>query len=177
MRPPSPVHRLDRDTSGCLLLSRNPKAHTRFCALFERGSVAKTYWAVVEGAPDGEGGSVDLPLGKISSKVEGWRMVHDPKGKPAQTRWRVLERRDGRALIEFIPLTGRTHQNRVHAASGLGTPIAGDPVYGAGRGPMLLHARRLIVTRGEGRSVIDVTAPLPASFQNAGFAAGVDDAG
>lgn len=176
-RPPSPVHRLDRDTSGCLLLSRNPRAHKRLAALFEAGVVGKTYWAVLDGMPEGEEGLIDLPLAKVSTKAEGWRMVPDArKGKAAQTRWRVLERRDGRALVEFSPMTGRTHQIRVHAASGLGVPIAGDPVYGRATGPMLLHARRLVVPRGEGRSVIDVTAPVPPSFINAGFGLGADDA-
>lgn len=176
-RPPSPVHRLDRDTSGCLLLSRNPRAHKRLAALFEAGAVGKTYWAVLDGMPEGEEGLIDLPLAKVSTKAEGWRMVPDArKGKAAQTRWRVLERRDGRALVEFSPMTGRTHQIRVHAASGLGVPIAGDPVYGRATGPMLLHARRLVVPRGEGRSVIDVTAPVPPSFINAGFGLGADDA-
>ena len=176
-RPPSPVHRLDRDTSGCLLLARNPRAHKRLAALFEAGVVGKTYWAVLDAVPEGEEGLIDLPLAKISTKAEGWRMVPDArKGKAAQTRWRVLERRDGRALVEFNPLTGRTHQIRVHAASGLGVPIAGDPVYGRRAGPMLLHARRLVVPRGEGRSVIDVTAPVPPSFINAGFGLGADDA-
>lgn len=178
VRPPSPVHRLDRDTSGCLLLSRNPKAHRRLSALFESGAVSKIYWAVVNGAPAGDEGMIDLPLAKISSKEQGWRIVHDPKkGKSAQTRWRVLERRDGRSLVEFAPLTGRTHQIRVHALLGLGAPVVGDPVYGDGKGPMLLHARQLVVARGEGRSVIDVTAPVPGSFKLAGFCAGADDAG
>lgn len=176
-RPPSPVHRLDRDTSGCLLLSRNPRAHKRLAALFEAGAVGKTYWAVLDGMPEGEEGVIDLPLAKISTKAEGWRMVPDArKGKAAQTRWRVLERRGGRTLVEFSPMTGRTHQIRVHAASGLGVPIAGDPVYGRATGPMLLHARRLVVPRGEGRSVIDVTAPVPPSFINTGFGLGADDA-
>ncbi len=176
-RHPSPVHRLDRDTSGCLLLSRNPRAHKRLSALFEAGEVAKTYWAVIDGEPQDEEGLIELPLGKVSSKADGWRMVPDPKGKPAQTRWRVLERREGRALVAFSPLTGRTHQIRVHAASGLGVPIMGDPVYGTGRGPMLLHARRLVVSRGEGRSVIDVTAPVPDNFLAAGFDIGAENAG
>jgi tRNA pseudouridine32 synthase/23S rRNA pseudouridine746 synthase len=74
-RPPLPVHRLDRDTSGCLLLARNPKAHKRFQRAFEEKKVAKTYLAVLDGIPDGEGGLIDMPLGKVSTEAEGWRMV------------------------------------------------------------------------------------------------------
>lgn len=176
-RRPSPVHRLDRDTSGCLLLSRNPRAHRRLAAAFEAGDVGKTYWAVLEGVPEGGGGLIDLPLDKRSTRAEGWRMVPDPKGKPAQTRWRTIEQRGGRALVEFSPLSGRTHQIRVHAASGLGAAVVGDPVYGRGGEAMLLHARRLELPRGDGRTPIDVTAPLPDSFRAAGFAPEAADAG
>lgn len=177
-RAPQAVHRLDRDTSGCLLMARNPRALKRLAALFESGMVEKTYWAVVDGEPDADEGLIDLPLRKISTKAEGWRIVADGRGKPAQTGWRVLARQQGQALIAFRPLTGRTHQIRVHAATALGIPIAGDPVYGNrdGHRPMLLHARRLVVPRGEGRSVIDVSAPVPPAFAHAGFAGEVEDA-
>ena len=171
-RPPSPVHRLDRDTSGCLLLSRHPKAHKRFAAAFEAGAVAKTYLAVVGGVPETEEGVIDMPLAKISSREAGWRVVPDAdKGKPAVTRWRRLLVKEGRALLLMTPETGRTHQLRVHAAEGLGLAIAGDPVYGTGRGPMLLHARSLRVAR-EGKEPIEAVAPLPPTFVQAGFADG-----
>src|SRR5947199_5301987 len=138
-RPPLPVHRLDRDTSGCLLLARNPKAHKRFQRAFEARQVAKTYLAVLDGVPAAGAGTVDLALDKVSTAEAGWRMVPDPAGRPAVTHWRVAEVRDGRAVILFTPETGRTHQIRVHASDGIGIPIAGDPVYGRGRGPVLLH--------------------------------------
>ena len=96
-------------------------------------------------------------------------MVADPEGKPALTEWRRLAERDGRALILFRPQTGRTHQLRVHAADGLGLPIAGDPIYGQGQGPMLLHALSLRVPR-EPKPAIDARAPLPPAFLEAGFA-------
>ena len=172
-RMPAAVHRLDRDTSGCLLLSRNPKAHARFAQAFEARGVEKVYWAVVVGVPEGEAGMIDAPLHKVSSEEAGWRMIVDPRGKPARTAWRTLEVRDGRALLELRPETGRTHQLRVHAVHGLGMPIAGDPLYGDGLGPMLLHARSLRVDRGA-KSPIEATAPVPARFVEAGFAAGVD---
>lgn len=169
-RWPLPVHRLDRDTSGCLLLARNPKAHKRFAASFEAGEVEKTYLAVLDGIPAAESGTIDMALGKTSTAQGGWRMVADPKGKPAITHWEVAATSGGRALIRFRPKTGRTHQLRVHAASGLGLPIAGDPVYGAGAGPMLLHAHSLRLARGT-KSPIAAEAPLPASFEAAGFTA------
>ena len=167
-RHPLPVHRLDRDTSGCLLLARNPKAHKRFGAAFEGKKVAKTYVAVLDGVPQAESGTIDMPLGKTSTREAGWRIVHDPRGKPAISHWRTAAVRNGRAVVVFSPETGRTHQLRVHAAEGLGFPISGDPVYGAGRGPMLLHALSLRMER-EGKNPVEATAPLPPTFVNAGF--------
>jgi tRNA pseudouridine32 synthase / 23S rRNA pseudouridine746 synthase len=167
-RSPLPVHRLDRDTSGCLLLARNPKAHKRFQRAFEERKVTKTYVAILDGVPGAAEGVVDSPLAKVSTAAQGWRMVPDPAGKPALTRWRLLAVRDGRAAILFAPETGRTHQIRVHAAAGIGLPIAGDPVYGGSRGPMLLHALSLRVER-DGKPPIEATAPLPPTFVQAGF--------
>ena len=162
-REPVAMHRLDRDTSGCLLLARNPKARAKFQQAFESGLVEKFYLAVVHGVPDGAHGLIDLPLAKVSSVEEGWRMVPDGKGKSAQTRWRKLAEMDGRSLIEFKPLSGRTHQIRVHAARGLGAAIVGDPVYGGGEQPMLLHSWRLVVPRTR-KPAIDVMATVPDSF-------------
>ncbi len=168
-RAPNPVHRLDRDTSGCLLLSRNPKAHKRFAAAFEAGQVEKVYAAVLDGVPAEEAGVVDLALAKISSRERGWRMVPDPKGQAAVTEWRVVAVSDGKALVRFAPRTGRTHQLRVHAADGLGVPILGDPVYGRGGGEAtLLHALSLRVERGTKPSV-EARAPLPERFARLGF--------
>jgi len=167
-RLPLPVHRLDRDTSGCLLLARNPKAHKAFQRAFEDKKVAKTYVAVLDGVPAEETGTVDLALGKTSSAEDGWRMVPDPAGKPAVTHWRVAMVRDGRAVIVFTPETGRTHQIRVHASEGIGIPISGDPVYGLGKGPMLLHALSLTVERGA-KPPVEARAPLPPTFVSAGF--------
>jgi tRNA pseudouridine32 synthase/23S rRNA pseudouridine746 synthase len=96
-------------------------------------------------------------------------MRGDPKGKAARTKWRVLDRKGGRALILFEPETGRTHQIRVHAAEGLGTPIVGDPVYGKAGEPMLLHAWRLTMPRAS-KAPITAEAPLPDRFGVAGFA-------
>jgi tRNA pseudouridine32 synthase / 23S rRNA pseudouridine746 synthase len=171
-RWPSAVHRLDRDTSGCLLLARNPKAHKRFALAFEEGRVEKTYLAILDGVPKTADGEVDLPLAKVSTREQGWRMVGDPKGKPAHTAWRVVAEANGRALVEFKPTTGRTHQIRVHAANGIGVPILGDPVYGNGGGTTLLHASALLLPR-EGKPAIEAHAPLPERFAALGFA-GID---
>ena len=172
-RPPSPVHRLDTDTSGCLLLARNPKALKRFAAAFEARQVTKRYLGILAGIPEAKEGTVELALAKISSAEKGWRMIPAKKGKPALTEWRVLAEDDGRALVEFRPVTGRTHQLRVHAASGIGIPLLGDPVYGDGKGAWrtMLHAVALEVAR-EGKTPIAATAPLPAEFAALGFADG-----
>ena len=162
-RWPTAVHRLDRDTSGCLLLARNPKAAARFGRTFEAGEVEKRYLAVLDGMVEGEG-VVDLPLAKTSSAAAGWRMVADSKGKAARTGWRALETRGGRTLVEFRPETGRTHQIRVHAATGLGAAVVGDPVYGvAAKQPLLLHAAALTVLR-PGKEPVTAEAPLPERF-------------
>jgi tRNA pseudouridine32 synthase/23S rRNA pseudouridine746 synthase len=162
-RAPTAVHRLDRDTSGCLLLARNPKAHRRFAAAFAAGAVVKTYLAVLDGVPEGEGGVIELALAKRSSRATGWRIVADPAGQPARTRWTLLDRVGDGALVAFMPENGRTHQLRVHAATGLGVPIIGDPVYGRGGVPMRLHAWKLVVPRA-GKPAIEACAPLPPGF-------------
>ena len=168
-RWPVAVHRLDRDTSGCLLLSRNPKAHARFQQAFEAGAVMKRYVAIVDGVPSDSAGTIDLPLAKVSTRETGWRMTGDAKGKSARTDWRVLGVREGRALVEFRPATGRTHQIRVHALEGLGHAVSGDPTYGrADRTGMMLHAIALTVPR-PGKDDIVAVAPWPERFAEAGF--------
>lgn len=171
-RWPLAVHRLDRDTSGCLLLARNPKAHGRFTRAFEDREVDKQYLAIVDGVPDADSGTIDLPLGKVSTAEDGWRMVGDPKGKPSISHWEKLAVMDGRSLLRFRPETGRTHQIRVHALEGLGFALVGDPVYGRGgtKTRTLLHAERLVVKRDVKPSII-AEAPFPDSFAALGFAA------
>jgi tRNA pseudouridine32 synthase / 23S rRNA pseudouridine746 synthase len=162
-RPPAIMHRLDQDTSGCLLLARNPKARAAFQQAFEARAVEKYYLAVIGSEVEGDEGVIDVAVAKTSSAEAGWRMVGDPDGQAAVTRWRKLAVRDGRTLVEFQPLTGRTHQIRVHAREGFGSGIVGDRVYGIPGGPMLLHASRLVVPRTR-NAAIDVTAPLPETF-------------
>ncbi len=172
-RPPVPVHRIDTDTSGCLLLARNPKALRRFSAAFEARQVEKRYLGVLAGDPPGDEGTIDLALTKISSAEAGWRMIAAKKGKPSITHWRVVQRLNGLTLIEFRPETGRTHQIRIHAAHALGHALLGDPVYGDERGAArtMLHAAGLTVPR-EGKGPIVAVAPMPADFLALGFSDG-----
>lgn len=162
-RPPVAMHRLDTDTSGCLLFARTAKARSAYQQAFETRAVEKYYLAIVAGEIAGESGVIDTPLAKHSTVEAGWKMVPDQHGLSATTHWRRLAIRDGSTLVEFRPLTGRTHQIRAHARAAFGKGIVGDRVYGVPGGPMLLHASRLVVPR-ERKDTIDVTAPLPDYF-------------
>lgn len=162
-RRPEAAHRLDRDTSGCLVLGRHPKALARLNALFRNNEVDKVYWAVVEGGPAADEGEIDLALAP-KSPDRGWWMKVDPKGQPSLTKWRVLGRGNGISLLELRPVTGRTHQLRVHCAA-MNFPILGDPIYGTAPrfgGPGLhLHARRVSLPLYPKKPPIAVEAPVP----------------
>ena len=164
-RRPALAHRLDRETSGCLVLGRHRKALAQLGRLFKSGVVEKTYWAVVEGGPETDEGVIELPLGRLDAS-RGWWMKHDPKGQPAVTKWRVLGRSAASRLawLALEPVTGRTHQLRVHCAE-MGWPIVGDTIYGTAPrtgGPGLhLHAREVVVPLYKNREPIRVIAPLP----------------
>lgn len=162
-RPPTAMHRLDTDTTGCLLFARSAKARAAFQQAFEARRVEKLYLAVVASEIRENEGTIDVPLGKHSTAEAGWKMVADANGQQAVTRWRKIAARGGETLVEFRPVTGRTHQIRAHAREAFGRGIKGDRVYGVPGGPMLLHASRLIVPR-DGKPAIDVTAPLPDHF-------------
>ncbi|HTW54554.1 MAG TPA: RNA pseudouridine synthase [Stellaceae bacterium] len=160
-RPPALAHRLDRDTSGCLVLGRHPKALRRLGALFAAGKVEKVYWAVVQGAPAEAQGIIDAPLRKDTARRVGWRMEIDPTGQRAVTEYRVLGSAGGRSWLELRPKTGRTHQIRVHCAA-LGCPVVGDPTYGGPGGDRLqLHARTISIPLYPARPAIQVSAPVP----------------
>ena len=162
-RAPALAHRLDRDTSGCLVLGRHRKALAELGRLFKAGKVGKTYWAVVEGAPAEDEGRIDLPLGRKDA-TRGWWMKHDPQGQPAATTWKVMGRGGPLAWLALEPLTGRTHQLRVHCAA-MGWPIVGDAIYGnaprSGGPPLHLHSREIVVPLYKNRPPILVMAPVP----------------
>jgi tRNA pseudouridine32 synthase/23S rRNA pseudouridine746 synthase len=173
-RRPALAHRLDRETSGCLVLGRHRKALAQLGRLFKSGVVEKTYWAVVEGGPQADEGVIELPLGRLDA-TRGWWMKHDPKGQPAVTNWRVLGRappatgeESGTMWLVLEPVTGRTHQLRVHCAA-MGWPIVGDTIYGTAPrtgGPGLhLHAREVGVPLYKNRAPISVVAPVPAHMR------------
>ena len=176
-RPPALAHRLDRDTSGCLVLGRHRKALAALGHLFKSGQVGKTYWAVVAGGPPQDEGRIELPLGRKDA-TRGWWMKHDPSGQPAVTTWKVMGRTrlpsagsdesHDVAWLALEPLTGRTHQLRVHCAA-MGWPIVGDSVYGGAPrtgGPGLsLHAREIVVPLYKNRAPIRVSAAVPSHMQ------------
>ncbi len=165
-RSPALAHRLDRDTSGCLVLGRHHKALEKLGLLFRQGRTAKTYWAIVEGRPESEEGLIDLPLGRLDAS-RGWWMKVDRNGQPARTLWRVLEQGADHTLLALMPQTGRTHQLRVHCAA-MGWPIFGDAIYGrGGPTPLQLHARAIEVPLYPKKEPARVEAPLPGHMRAA----------
>ncbi len=226
-RAPALAHRLDKETSGCLVLGRHRKATASLGLLFKHGKISKTYWAVVEGGPEADEGVIDLPLGRLNAE-RGWWQKPDPHGQPAVTKWQVLgrslsspppcgveasearsegsgvgvhnggvalghppphpsptrgegaQRATGEAAeassaeptkltwLAMDPLTGRTHQLRVHSAA-MGWPIVGDNIYGNGPRfgePRLhLHAREISIPLSRNKPPVHVVAPAPAHMQ------------
>ncbi|MFP5329439.1 MAG: RluA family pseudouridine synthase [Alphaproteobacteria bacterium] len=168
---PKLVHRLDKDTSGALLVARTARAAGFFSKAFSGRTARKVYWALVVGVPSADEGTIDAPLAKQPG-TGGEKMHVDPEhGLPARTRWRVIDRAGNRAAwVELQPLTGRTHQLRAHMAA-IGHPIVGDGKYGGQEAfltggisrKLHLHARRLKIDAPGGGS-IDVTAELPDHF-------------
>ena len=168
---PKLVHRLDKDTSGILLLARTPRAAAFFSKAFSGRTARKVYWAIITGVPSVEDGLIDLPLAKQPGTGGEKMHVDEKEGLAARTRYRVIERAGNRAAwVELQPHTGRTHQLRVHMAA-IGHPILGDGKYG-GQDAFLtgsisrklhLHARRLRIDHPDGGR-IDVEADLPDHF-------------
>ncbi len=168
---PKLVHRLDKDTSGALLIARTARAAGHFAKAFSGRTARKVYWALVVGVPDSEQGMIDAPLAKQPGTGGEKMHVDKDHGLPAKTRWRVIDRAGNRAAwLELQPLTGRTHQLRAHMAA-LGYPIVGDSKYGGAEAfltggisrKLHLHARRIkIDALSEG--AIDVVAELPHHF-------------
>jgi 23S rRNA pseudouridine955/2504/2580 synthase len=168
---PKLVHRLDKDTSGALLVARTARAAGHFAKAFSGRTARKVYWALVVGVPDADHGTIDAPLAKQPGTGGEKMHVDLENGLPAKTRWRVIDRAGNRAAwVELQPLTGRTHQLRAHMAA-LGHPIVGDAKYGGAEAfltggisrKLHLHARRIKIDAPDG-GAIDVTAELPAHF-------------
>ncbi len=164
---PKLVHRLDKDTSGALLVAKTARSAGHFAKSFSSRTARKVYWALIVGVPSLDEGLIDAPLAKQPGTGGEKMHIDEENGSPARTRWRVIDRAGNRAAwVELQPLTGRTHQLRAHMAA-IGHPIVGDAKYG---GPeafltggisrkMHLHARRIRIDGPNG--VIDVTADLP----------------
>lgn len=172
-RPPALAHRLDRETSGCLVLGRHRKALAHLGLLFKHGKIDKTYWAVVRNGPDADSGEINLALGRRNAE-RGWWQKPDPDGLPSLTRFRVLGRgHDAQgasiAWLALEPVTGRTHQLRVHCAA-MNYPIVGDAIYGdAARfgGEMLqLHAREIVIPISKNKPLVTITAPAPEHMRD-----------
>ncbi len=154
------AHRLDADTSGCLVIALRRAALLAAQAEFAAGRARKTYWALVQGRPAADAGRIDESLSKQNT-LQGWRMVAGAAGDRSVTDWRVLGHAGVLTWLELKPRTGRTHQIRVHCAS-LGCPIAGDPIYGTGGGALQLHARAIALDLVPALSVI---APPPVHMR------------
>jgi tRNA pseudouridine32 synthase/23S rRNA pseudouridine746 synthase len=159
---PLVVHRLDLDTSGLMMLARDAATHHALQGQFWRREIEKRYVAVLDGAPAGESGRIELAL-RVDLDDRP-RQIFDPlHGKPALTEWRVLSREDGRARVALFPRTGRTHQLRVHAAhpQGLGAPIVGDRLYGRAGARLLLHAESLSFVHPQTGQRVELVSPAP----------------
>jgi len=180
---PKLVHRLDKDTSGALLVAKTARSAGHFAKAFSGRTARKVYWALVVGVPDAAQGTIDAPLAKQPGTGGEKMYVDRENGLPAKTRWRVIDRAGNRAAwVELQPLTGRTHQLRAHMAA-IGYPIVGDAKYGGAEAfltggisrKLHLHARRIRIDAPD-RGVIDVTAELAAHFVDSLATLGFDPA-
>lgn len=165
-KPPALAHRLDRGTSGCLVLGRHRQALIKLGKLFEKQKVDKIYLAVVVGTPSEPEGVINRPILK-SGEGSKWKMSLDDAGQPAVTHYTLRATNGTLSLLELSPKTGRTHQLRLHCAFALGCPVVGDPFYGPMEGeystamlPMMLHAERVMIPYQQSKP-IHVEAPLP----------------
>lgn len=162
---PGIVHRLDKDTSGIMMIAKSDIAHMHLSKQLEERTMDKRYLAVVEGKFSDISGFIDKPIAR--SKKDRKKMDIDPKGKSAQTEWECIETLKGASLLNVHILTGRTHQIRVHMKS-IGHPVVGDPIYGLKKGVpatrLLLHAHRLTFTHPISGETLTFVSPMPSEF-------------
>lgn len=156
------LHRLDLSTSGLLLVAKDADSHTTLQKQFIKRQVEKRYVAILEGEPEASGGIIDLPL-RVDLEDRPRQVVCETWGKPAQTRWELVGKNTGHARVRFYPITGRTHQLRLHAAHrlGLGIPIMGDELYGQAGERLMLHAEQISITHPETRERMTFESPAP----------------
>ncbi len=181
---PRLVHRLDRDTSGVLVVARELKTAAALGRLLANREVRKEYWALTAPAPERDEGRIEAALAKGSGSAKDMILIDEAQGKAAATEYRVVERAmNTAAFVAFWPRTGRTHQIRVHTAH-LGAPILGDAKYGQKTHPgfegmdlarrLHLHARRIAFKSPTGKGKVDVRAPLPDDLRRSWQALGFD---
>ena len=157
------VHRLDRDTSGVLLLAKSPAIARILTSRFRNRDVQKSYWAVVDGEPESHEGQIDLPLAKHKRGGQELMVVDNQHGQNAVTTWRKLASCNGLTWLELKPITGRTHQLRVHCAA-MGWPIHQDGKYGNLSGTLKLHARQLMLCHPHDSTDLCFVAEPPQAF-------------
>lgn len=166
---PGIVHRLDKDTTGAIVVAKSDLAHQDLQAQIKAKTARREYWGIVYGAFSAESGKIDLPISRHPSDRKKMAVVPPEKGREAVTHWQVLERIGNYSLVQFLLETGRTHQIRVHCAH-LGHPLLGDSTYGSNRSLKVnlsgqaLHARQLSLIHPVTKESISAIAPLPAEF-------------
>lgn len=158
-----PVNRLDKGTSGILVLAKSAEAHERLQALLHTDSFQRTYWALTEKPPQPEQGVIDAPIGAVEGALNRYEVR--PDGKPARTEYRLLRQTERAALVELRLFTGRTHQIRVHMAH-IGCPLLGDALYNGVKefGRPMLHSRLLQLSHPFTGEVIQLQSPVPQDF-------------
>lgn len=164
---PELAHRLDKDTTGCLILGRNKTALKRLSELFQAHLIGKSYIAIVHGVITNAHGDIALPIAKKSSDKKSWWGKVDENGQPAQTLYEVLAQSDEATIVRLTPVTGRTHQLRIHMQA-IGHPIVGDQIYGKkdDKYALCLHCHKMSVPLYAKKEKITLHAPLPAHFKN-----------